>query len=99
MAHHGTHTADHHDDHGAPKGWRRWVYSTNHKDIGILYLFFACFAVFRRQLSVLQRGALGARHHHGVLPRYAGADRRLRQLFCAADDRRARHGVPAHEQH
>ncbi|MEP2745079.1 MAG: cytochrome c oxidase subunit I [Bauldia litoralis] len=44
----------HKDDH--PIGWRRWAYSTNHKDIGTMYLVLAILAgIVGGALSVAMR--------------------------------------------
>ena len=51
----------HHDhaDHGAPAGWRRWLYATNHKDIGTMYLVFSLtMLMFGGLLAMLIRSEL-----------------------------------------
>lgn len=58
-------------DHDTPTGLKRWLFSTNHKDIGSLYIIFAVFAgligglfsvLFRLQLALPGSDFLGHDH-------------------------------------
>jgi cytochrome c oxidase subunit 1 len=60
-----------HDDHDHnPSGWRRYVYSTNHKDIGTMYLWFAIFSgLVGGFMSIMMRWELmepGIQIFHGL---------------------------------
>src|SRR5690606_32787488 len=52
----GSKAAEAHDAHDHPHGWRRYLLSTNHKDIGTMYLIFAVVAgLIGGTFSVLMR--------------------------------------------
>src|SRR5687768_1974633 len=67
---HDGHAHDAAHGHGHITGWRRYVYSTNHKDIGIMYLVFSLAAgVIGALLSGAMRLELmqpGIQYFHGL---------------------------------
>jgi len=55
----------HHEHH--PTGWRRFVYSTNHKDIGTMYLVFAIIAgLIGAGMSIWFRAELQSPEDQGI---------------------------------
>jgi cytochrome c oxidase subunit 1 len=79
-AHDHAHGHDHGDHAHHPTGWRRWMLSTNHKDIGTLYLIFAIVAgLIGGGFSVLIRAQLS--HPGGMV---FGGDNQMYNVVATA---------------
>jgi len=79
VAHQGLESHEEHAHH--PTGWRRYVFSTNHKDIGTMYLIFAVVAgIIGGIMSVLMRMELQSTGIN-VLPLLAGNEESAKAMY------------------